>query len=870
MRGEGRRRQSYPEESSSDSAGVGPSGAPAAVLREGGIKRKPVPSTVMETDVDSPTSQEFIDPSRTRSTAAQDLDRQQSPTTPGDDDTPYIRFALDQLTRDEEVRGSRRYPAAGEGAVAGTGVAASEGPAVGESNYQYKQGPVEPIEARNVQHDDSHTGLGTGAAAGGAALLGAGAGAAGLAYANRDDEQQQSLQQPSQQWRDPSRRFDEPPQRHPRHVYNQNNRSQDVFIHVSNEGRHQPDLNFLPGILRPLRLMFFLLLVLAVLVLLLLCAIWSLTHKGIFNYGSFGDSKYFTFEYLPTLLGMLVLVWLIQIQVAVYRIAPFIAMSSLSPRGWEEGPRLPIYPKSFLLPFLGHFRAGQTMVGIFMLVAWLQIWTIPLLASSFNVYFFGNPNTGVWKWTATAGLIWPVIGLYIILIITIAVLFFWLRRRQTGLRWDSRSLADMVVLLERSNALTLTEDDELRHEAPRLGYWRTARGGNDTFHTYGIADKTGRRYSVENGRIVEKPPLPMEEPVEPKSRFSDPDFEMGREQRHSREKMLPKHIDSSDLSDDGLSGGRAIPWYLRLSAALLWVIVAFVLLLAFLIASYLPSTTVADGFNGLVSAPVDTLGYSATNLLYSIVPAFLAEICFLGLLDIDYAYRRLQPLIRLLDNEGQLAEKSLLLGYSADLPGFVTGSALANGDYRVAGLSLASLLSAALPILGSGVFWAQFYRSTQKIRISAHMPGFIALTIFVVIYAFSFLLVFPWDRKTRDLDSSLPRGNRALRWKDIIGLFRGSRLLDDVAFHGPVTKIALVTRLLSAPPGATGGIGRSQDPNAAAASKVSLADSVRGFGRARQQAGGIGLGAGEVPKYGLGGFTGRDGNEFVGIDRLRS
>jgi hypothetical protein len=26
------------------------------------------------------------------------------------DETPYIRFAIDQITRDEEVRGSRTYP----------------------------------------------------------------------------------------------------------------------------------------------------------------------------------------------------------------------------------------------------------------------------------------------------------------------------------------------------------------------------------------------------------------------------------------------------------------------------------------------------------------------------------------------------------------------------------------------------------------------------------------------------------------------------------------------------------------------------------------------------------------------------------------
>ena len=40
---------------------------------------------------------------------AQSMEGEQSPPTPGVDDTPYIRFAIEQLTRDEEVRGSRQY-----------------------------------------------------------------------------------------------------------------------------------------------------------------------------------------------------------------------------------------------------------------------------------------------------------------------------------------------------------------------------------------------------------------------------------------------------------------------------------------------------------------------------------------------------------------------------------------------------------------------------------------------------------------------------------------------------------------------------------------------------------------------------------------
>ena len=42
------------------------------------------------------------------------VDSDISPTTPGVDDTPYIRFAIDQLTRDEELLGPRRHGAPSE------------------------------------------------------------------------------------------------------------------------------------------------------------------------------------------------------------------------------------------------------------------------------------------------------------------------------------------------------------------------------------------------------------------------------------------------------------------------------------------------------------------------------------------------------------------------------------------------------------------------------------------------------------------------------------------------------------------------------------------------------------------------------------
>ncbi|KAK1090713.1 hypothetical protein LTR48_007760, partial [Friedmanniomyces endolithicus] len=316
-------------------------------------------------------------------------------------------------------------------------------------------------------------------------------------------------------------------------------------------------------------------------------------------------------------------------------------------------------------------------------------------------------------------------------------------KKTTGLKWDPRSLADLIVLLERSNALDEAQVDG-GEEPAMLGYWRTNARPNEVFHTFGVAGKPARRYGVQDGRIQEKSPLPM-----PVSRFSTdraaPDLESGdHEQRHSREKMLPKPTDGSE--DDNRAGrqGSALPWFLRPSLAALWAIIALVLLVAFLVLSYLPRTRVSAAFAPDVPAPVNTKGFSATNFLYSFLPALLGTLCLLFWLDVEYAYRRLQPYTTLANHggngeEGELAERSLLLAYPALPPGLATASALANAHWRLAFLSFVSLLAAALPVLGGGVFWAQFYVPTQRTRISAHMPAYYALTVFATLYALAWL-----------------------------------------------------------------------------------------------------------------------------------
>ncbi|EGP82767.1 uncharacterized protein MYCGRDRAFT_51429 [Zymoseptoria tritici IPO323] len=678
--------------------------------------------------------------------------QQRDAPTPGVDDTPYIQFALDQLTRDEEVRGSRLYPGTGVGGHGSYPAGAWPLPATHRYEsvpQEEKKSSFEQVPQRNPQR------LGT------------------ALHPQSSDEAQ--------------------------------SRGQNVFMAVPDS--QYSKLDFLPGILRPIQLGAYLALVVIFLACLIFTAVWSRANTTLTDYGRFGDARYFVFRYLPTLLGMILLMWLFQIEIALYRIAPFIAMTSPFPRNRLAGAQLPLVPQGFVLPYFKHFSAGQPVIGAFILISWLQLFTIPLLASSFNSY----QQNGVWRWLAVQPVIWVAVSLYILLVVALVMLLFWLSRTATGLKWDPRSLADLIVLLERSNAFDGESED-----VAKLGQWRTSHRPNEIFHGYGVEDKPARSYGVQDGRITEK-------------RYSDPemDIEAGRI-RTSKEAILARNSDSNLGSQH--SRGGALPWFLKPFFALLWPIIAIVLLIAFLVISYLPSTTVANGFDPRVSSFVSRQGYNNTNFLYSFLPASLAMLCLLFWLSIDLAHRRLQPFASLagyhVDHLGDSAERTLLPSYPADLPVQATLTSLINTHWRPALTSFTTLLAATLPILAGGVFWALFYPSTQSIRVTAHMPAYYALSVFLALYAFAYIAIYPPGSLR---NAHLPRDvNTFAGVRDLVAQ---SRLLDDLAFRSPRSKVDLVTRLLSDTPEGWEGL--------------------KGM------------------RFGFGKWTGRDGREWVGVDRER-
>jgi hypothetical protein len=234
---------------------------------------------------------------------------------------------------------------------------------------------------------------------------------------------------------------------------------------------------------------------------------------------------------------------------------------------------------------------------------------------------------------------------------------------------------------------------------------------------------------------------------------------------------------------------RFVAWFLRDTAVVAWISAALVLLVAFLVVSFL-HRAVQRGFRPRLDAAPNSAGFSSAAFLYNFLPCMLGVLLFLLWRSIDMEFRALQPFASMTTAEGALAEHSLLLDYPSCFLGEVTVRAAAARHWKVAYLSAISLLSVTLPILGGGVFWPIFFPDVPEVRMVARMPAFVALVVFFTIYCLSFLVV--WPRRKR----YLPHDSRSLA--ELTSFVYRSPLLRDPAFQAPHSKTDLVTRLLSA------------------------------------------------------------------------
>ncbi len=587
---------------------------------------------------------------------------------------------------------------------------------------------------------------------------------------------------------------------------------EDLFIPITDPAQYaeSPELGYVPLILRPAFLLLLIFICILMIAALIFCNVWSLRHNGLYDYDGTGTSIYFVFQFMPQLLGIIMVVWMFVLQAAVYRIIPFASMTSryFLDRVLQD---MPIRPANFVLPDLRHFRCGEPVVGTCLVVFWISYFTVPLLSCMFQTGFFDVDGVQQWRWTSVQAVVWILVALYALVIAASVLLILRFRRSQSALMWDPVSLADLIPLFRKSNIIADLDRSEIsgsmRAHVPakplRLGYWTTSTNAQ-IFHTIGEANAPARRVSNDKGAINEKH----------LSGFDSQNFNV-EYQRYSNAESFTRNIHSPFFRY------RWTPWLLRDSAVVAWIVAALVLYLAFLVVSFV-NQAVARGFPTRLATITNSRGFSASNFLFSFVPALLGMILLLAWQPIDTYFRAVQSFANLSDPHGATAEHSLLLAYPSRYPFQITLLALTNRDFKVAWISFVSLLSLAIPVLAGGIFTAQFFDQTE-VRIAATMPAYYTLCVFLGVYAFSFLII--WPKRKRYLPHSIDS------LADHLSFLYQSPLLGDEVFQGLGSKRDLVSRL----------VGR----DVSGGEKTKL-----------------------KPRYAFGIYVGRDGREHLGIDRM--
>lgn len=522
---------------------------------------------------------------------------------------------------------------------------------------------------------------------------------------------------------------------------------------------------------------------------LVFCNIWSRQHNGLWQYDGVGTGRYFLFQFLPQILGILIFLWLLIIQRAIQRILPFSILSSDHSTGQNSKilHDAALFPTNFLIPNVACFRYGEPALGFCFFSFWFSLFTVPLQSALFQTRYYTNGGEGAWRWTSVRPVGWTLLALYVLLVVSVAVLMVRLRLRRTGLKWDPVSLADILVLFHRSNVLSdfdgseipSVRDSQRTSKTYRLGYWRTSNRPNEIFYAMGEDHGLVQQYSLEGGKVKAK--LAAQTLV-----GQSMDLESQQAVKTATLESLQTNIHSPNLRY------RWVPWFLKDTLVVAWIVIAIVLMLAFVIVSFV-NRAVERGFLPLRPAITTPQGFSPANFLYSFVPSLIGMVLFLLWQPIDLYFRALQPFANLSNTRGTTAEQSLLLDHNASLPIEISIRSALAGHYKVAWISFISLLSATLPVLAGGVFTAQFFPSSQEVRMAASMPAYEVLVVFTVVYALSFLIIWPGRKR------HLPHDIRTLG--QLVSFFYQSPLLGDAAFKEPHSRIDLVTRLLGGPVG---------------------------------------------------------------------
>lgn len=667
--------------------------------------------------------------------------------TPGLDDSPYIHFAIGQLTRDQEVRGlSRTDSIASEDLPPAERLVWDEGLGC----FVRPSGPERspPSVQRSSPRHKSQQSLSS--------------------SPRQPPSPQHSSPRPTPDPRLPPNSVDP-------ETYTPVDPPEDSLLY--------PPLDYVPIVLRPLALSAIILCCLLMIAGVAFCNAWAPKHQGLWNYNGQGGGRYFVVQFLPQILAAIITIWTFVIQAALYRTMPFAIMGSERPLG-HVLQKLSILPRNFLLPDLSHFRHGEALVGFALLTIWISNFiTIPLLSCFFQAKWYVIDGEGMWRWTSVLSVGWTLIAVYGLLVIGLLLLTFRFLNTWSGLMWDPVCLADLISIIQRSNVLRDFEQSEtvpnvgetLDPRVLRLGYWQLPHH-EEVFYGVGEVDAPIGNPSLH---LIEKNRAKQYQGLSKVSFDLEGQTTMGKGE-------FDEHLYSPSVRY------RWTPWFLQKTFIVAWTVTICALFIAFVLVSFIHDA-IKGGFPPRLPTLPSTGAFSSSNFLYSFIPAFIGNVLFLAWQPIDVYFRALQPFVGLSRPEGAPAEQSLLLAYPSCFPFQVTILAIMNKHYKVAWISFMAVASAAIPIIAGGVFLAMWYPSHEEIRIAALMPAFYALIVFCGLYTISFFAI--WPRRCR----YLPHDISTLA--DQMSFLYQSPLLADKLLREPRSKADLVTRLVIAPPG---------------------------------------------------------------------
>ncbi|KAB5562781.1 hypothetical protein GE09DRAFT_1109726 [Coniochaeta sp. 2T2.1] len=698
-----------------------------------------------------------------------DLVREAGVVTPGVDDTPYIQFAIESLTKDRDTGYSGNDSLSSDETLGGHR-------AIPDQGLGYYQPPPSSQQHRPIHREAPQIFVPP---------------PSGCLAQNLESEilDPGTVKAPSDQPQAGSKfdfDFDFPPRPEPQSPWIKASlltRTIKPTDELDDENRTIDEekktsdyltLYYKPWLLRPASFITLLLLCSLMVAALIFSAIHSSSHNGLVGYSHSGG-QYFLFRILPQLLAAVILVYTQCVVATMFRILPFVRLASDNEAKRKKAIFLDLFPRSTLWPQL----IDEWEMWMFVFVSWLVNLTLPLQSSLFTPIIVDE----IWRWGAVQGVAWTLVALYVILIVsTIVTLVQWMRITITGLMWNPRSLADIAVMLSDSNIASQYKGTELASHRSTIGFalrhrnieqlaiWRIYEGAFYAIRTKPSDDPKGRpAFTTEKTSAAHR------------SGGSGSDYAYDIEATSHRQSVRRAHL----------------PWHLRNNQLIFSVVAATILLVALFVVSFTPSTRITeDGFlPGLASHPTAG-GFSPANFLYTFLPSLLGLLLYLAFQSLDLSFRVLQPWAALADPHpaGTPARQSLLADYASCLPLQSTLHAVRNGHYRVAFLSLLSTLLIFLPILGGGIFLALTAPATKVVRMYPSLPVFAIILALLILYLLGLIACLPYRHNFR-----LPHSVTCLA--EIIGFLVNEDLLREKCFKNVRSREEMLVKMGMGKPG---------------------------------------------------------------------